>query len=121
MARLNMDEPLVGLRPRRPLVLGLSALSLIALTSRGKGACRLRACVRAGGRAAQGAFFFFSCCGKLFVFSNILHLVFRCVVLERREAASGIISQMDTSDLLKNMSYQRLSCAQGNDCHCCSS
>lgn len=53
------------------------------------------------------------------MFSNILHLVFRCVVLERREAASGIISQMDTSDLLKNMSYQRLSCAQGNDCHCC--
>lgn len=31
---------------------------------------------------------------------------------------SGIISQMDTSDLLKNMSYQRLPHAQGKGCHC---
>lgn len=31
---------------------------------------------------------------------------------------SGIISQMDTSDLLKNMSYQRLPPAQGKGCHC---
>lgn len=104
--------------PRGLLFFGLHFLLepalVIALTSGPRCASTCTPpCIRSGGLlhiwdAAEG----YLCFLIFFVVFDVLSWSSR--------SRGWIISQMDTSDLLKNMSYRCLSHAQGKDCHCCS-
>lgn len=121
LAWLNMDEPLIALWPQRPLVLWPS-LSLLAcsrycshILTHGRRCvstctppCICRGALLHMREAAEGYLCFL-----------IFFIVFDVLSWSSR-SRSRIISQMDTSDLLKNMSYHCLFHAQRKDCHCSS-